>query len=148
MIAPLTRRFDDYSAEEIRAAMREFVLCKTPSAGMFNELPLCRGEGRADLAAVSNCLVGYEIKSAKDSLTRLKLQIPRYEKIFDYNYVVVTRKHLRAARAAVPLRWGVLLVQSGSALPQIHTLRLAARNANIDRFELVRLLWKTEAIQI
>ena len=61
-----------------------------------NELPLGRTSVRADLVtlASNNHVCGIEIKSNRDSLTRLERQLSVYETYFDRVILVVGEKHL------------------------------------------------------
>src|SRR5438128_554184 len=124
---------DEFNASEIRVALRESERAHDPTAAMFDEMPLRRGDGRADLAVVNGALSGFEIKSGKDSLARLAHQIPLYEAIFDYCHVVVTERHLDAARSSAPSAWGIRLVERlDASVPRFHTIREAWPNRGTD----------------
>jgi len=64
-----------------------------PSTIIANELPLGTAGVRADLAVYSRRFIGIEIKSDRDSLKRLKHQLPVYQNNFDKTILVVGSKH-------------------------------------------------------
>ena len=68
------------------------------------------GERRADLALLeSNHLTAYEIKGARDNVSRLSYQIESYKKFFDFCFVVCEPSNLADVRAAIPKSIGLLL---------------------------------------
>ena len=86
------RRYDD--VEDVR---------------IFDELGLMHGACRADIAVVNGRLIGYEIKSERDTLARLDKQIPAYDAIFDAITIIVGANHRSAATKRAPRHWGVIL---------------------------------------
>src|SRR4051812_34115152 len=94
---------------DIRPILRDEVKNSLIDAVLFEELPLCR-TARADVAAVNCSLRGYEIKSENDTLNRLPLQIPFYDRVFDFSVIVAAEKHLKYARKIVPQHWGITVV--------------------------------------
>lgn len=57
------------------------------------EVPIIGGKRKIDILSVEkNNIVGYEIKSAKDNLTKLEGQIQDYLKICDRVYVILDKK--------------------------------------------------------
>jgi hypothetical protein len=50
---------------------------------IIDELGLCRGTVRVDIAVVNGVLKGYEIKGDQDTLRRLASQAATYNRIFD-----------------------------------------------------------------
>ena len=89
----------------IRSALIRHLVESDPTAAIYEELPLSRGRGRADCAAVNGSLCGFEIKGAGDSLRRLPQQIGYYDRIFEYSTVVVAEKSSarRSAGRSTPL---------------------------------------------
>lgn len=128
-----------------RALRAELVrsLESTPGS-QLHEFSLPSERLRADLVVVGRPrLVGYEIKSAADRLTRLNRQVGAYQDVFSICHAVVAQVHLRAAMEALPPWWGVLTTRrDGSAL---RTVRRATPHDMVDVEVLVRLLWKAEA---
>lgn len=113
---------------------------------ILHELPLRRGEHKADVAYVNGVLAGYEIKSERDSLARLPAQVDGYESVFDYSTVVVATRHLKATREVVPKRWGIMVVEMSRNGLTFREVRRPKRNQRLDRRAVVRLLWKEECI--
>src|ERR1700674_1251921 len=67
---------------EIRAALRaklHSIHSQDPETVVIDELSLCQGDARVDMAVVNGSLSGYEIKSDRDTLTRLPRQLAVYE---------------------------------------------------------------------
>ena len=67
----------DLSEEVIRASLHRRLVAKhqdEKGVVLIDELGLCKGSARVDLAVVGNQLHGYEIKSDRDSLRRLRTQ--------------------------------------------------------------------------
>lgn len=72
-------------------------------ARIVPELEVVRGQARVDLAVIHRELCGYEIKSDVDTLLRLPRQIRFYDQVLDRMTLVVTRRHLHAARPLLPV---------------------------------------------
>jgi hypothetical protein len=116
-----------------------------PAVAVLHEVWVPRSHERADVVVVhDSTLTAFEIKSARDRLTRLDRQIPAYEGLFGRCTLVVARRHLPAAEAKLPPWWGVLTTSlDGGALEQV---READDHGNVASDQLVRLLWRDEAI--
>lgn len=117
---------------------------------IIEELGLCRGTVRVDIAVVNGTFKGYEIKSARDTLTRLSAQAATYNRIFDTVTVVVAERHLRSAEAMIPGWWGVQVVtaqESPSSL-RIEHARVESNNPGVDPCSLVQLLWRDEVLSL
>ena len=59
---------------EVRPVLRRYLEQQelaSPGTLLIEELGLCQGQARIDLATVSGVLHGYEIKSPRDRLTRV-----------------------------------------------------------------------------
>ena len=68
---------------DIRAVPRSSLFFKhldEADTVVIEELGLCRGQVRVDVAVVNGLLHGYEIKSDRDSLRRLGVQVEVYGK--------------------------------------------------------------------
>ena len=119
-----------------------------PDTILIEELGLCQGRARIDLAAVSGVLHGYEIKSNRDRLSRLASQAETYSRVFDRVTLVVGTKHVKAGLQLVPRWWGVLLVRGGIEGTLLDPVRPAAENPDQDPRALVELLWRDEALEL
>jgi hypothetical protein len=76
------------------------------TASMLNEFRV--GDCKADLAILNGTATVYEIKSERDSLSRLQRQIASYAAVFAQVYVIAADQHVDAVLAAVPPSIGVL----------------------------------------
>lgn len=135
---------------EIRSALRARLLvgsCDKDTV-VIEELGVCRGQVRIDLAVVNGVFHGYEIKSDRDSLRRLDRQVELYSKVLDYVTLVVGDRHLAAALDAVPSWWGVLRVHPNQNGPRFDVLREERKNPHRDPRSLVELLWLDDAIAL
>src|ERR1700689_2129367 len=88
---------------------------------MLNEFRV--GECKADLAILNGTATVYEVKSERDSLSRLERQVAAYAKVFARVYVIAAKDHISGVIASVPRDVGVLQLTSRK---QISTLREAA----------------------
>lgn len=113
---------------------------------ILEELGLCRGQVRLDLAVVNGILHGFEIKSDRDSLIRLAGQADVYSKVLDWATLVVGSRHLVDAMLIVPSWWGVLRVDAGPRGPVIEEFRTGRPNPARDSRALAELLWLQEAL--
>ena len=119
-----------------------------PDTRVVEELGLCQGLARVDLAVVNGTIHGYEIKSEKDTLARLPHQAELYCRVLDYVTIVTARAHAHKIRKAVPRWWGLWVVTTKDLTLQLDVLRGAKRNPSVDPFSLAQLLWRDEALQI
>src|SRR4051812_12498776 len=85
--------------------------CGAIDTALVEELGMCRGQVRIDVAVVNGCLHGYEIKSDRDSLRRLRGQVAIYGRVLDRASLVVGTRHLDDAIVAVPEWWEVQIAQ-------------------------------------
>jgi len=91
------------------------------TASMLNEFRV--GECKADIAILNGTATVYEIKSERDSLTRLERQITAYTTVFARVYVIAGENHVAAVMNSVPKEVGILRLNSRH---QISTVREAA----------------------
>lgn len=68
--------------------------CTDGDTIIVNELGICQGSARVDMAVVNGSLNGYEIKSDMDTLQRLPIQKEYYSQVFDNMVIVIGEKHL------------------------------------------------------
>ena len=112
---------------------------------ILDELGLCQGDVRADLAAVNGELSGFEIKSPADTLARWPKQRRVYSKVVDRAWLVATEKTLALAKA--PDWWGLIrIVQTPDQLG-LRVVRAAQLNPAPDAYSIACLLWRDEAIE-
>jgi|ERR1043166_4228902 hypothetical protein len=129
--------------EELKNAYRDDV-----GSMLIDELGLCMGNARVDLAVVNGSLNGYEIKSERDTLQRLPHQVEIYGKALDYITIVASSLHLEKIIAMVPEWWGVTEAYSQDGGVRFRIVREPQTNPNVDPFSLVQLLWREEALAL
>lgn len=113
------------------------------------ELTVCDGIARVDIAVLNGTISGFEIKSERDSLTRLSTQVPTYARCFDSLTLVAPAKHLNQAREILPRWWGLMEVGPERAgCWELKTWRRPKPNTGVDATSVVGLLWKTEILAI
>jgi len=121
---------------------------KEPDTKIIEELGLCQGSARVDIAVVNGYLHGYEIKSESDSLKRLPTQIDYYSKVLDRITLVASESHISRVEKQIPDWWGVCVAQCNCGAISLKPVRLHADNPEIDPYALVQLLWRDEALDI
>ncbi len=115
---------------------------------IVNEMAICRGVSRVDVAVINGSLHGYEIKSCEDTLRRLDNQLKNYAKCFDYISVVTTKKHIEKIRLFCPSNIGISEAKIMGGKIEIIKRRSAKRNKKVDPIALLELLWKEEALKV
>ncbi len=149
--SPLGTGAVDLADPAIRPALRSRLLGehgREADTVLLEELGLCRGRVRIDIAVVNGLLHGYEIKSDRDSLHRLGTQVDVYGKVLDRATLVVGDRFLEEALDIVPAWWGVLHVHSASRALRFRTVRRPRRNPQRDPRALVELLWFDQAMAL
>ena len=135
---------------EIRTALRTALRAMhadEPNTAIIDELSLCQGEARVDVAVVNGALCGYEIKSDRDSLARLPRQLSVYELCFDTMVIVVGSRHVESCFASVPESWGIWEATAMESEIKFEIRRSPANNHRIDAKSVVKLLWKEEVFE-
>jgi len=136
---------------DIRAALKLKLISSYgdyPEAVVLDELGVCRGEARVDVALVNGKIHGYEIKSDRDTLRRLAKQVELYGKVMDRATLVAGERHLDAAQTILPEWWGLLLVKSTNNGPRFRTVRRGRINPARDARALAEFLWLEDAIAL
>lgn len=136
---------------DIRAQLRLFLMAQHEGDAdtiLLDELGLCQGESRVDMAVVNGSLNGFEIKSECDTLTRLPLQQNIYDKTLDTVTIVTGSNHLVAVLEKVPGWWGVIeAYKSGENDIKLNVVREARQNQTVDSYSVLQLLWRDEAYE-
>ena len=133
---------------EIRQALHSMLVNHEGKADavLIDELGICQGRGRIDVAVVHDALHGYEIKSDRDSLRRLPYQVEMYGKVVDKATLVVGPRHLSESLTLVPNWWGVIQADWGVEGVCFKIIRQGRSNPNVEARSLVELLWRDDAI--
>lgn len=111
---------------------------------ILDELGLCQGDVRVDVAAVNGELSGFEIKSPADTLRRWPRQRRVYSKVVDRAWLVAPEKTLDAAKA--PKWWGLIRVVETRDRLGLRMIREADVNPSPDPYSIACLLWRDEAL--
>jgi hypothetical protein len=114
---------------------------------VVEELGLCQGIARIDLAVVNGSIHGYEIKSDRDTLARLNGQVDIYNRTLDFVTIVSAPSHINKIRKIVPRWWGIWTAVTDVSVTRLEVSREPKRNHEIDPFSVAQLLWREEALQ-
>jgi hypothetical protein len=142
---PSARRAVD---PDVRALLREYLedVHKDTDTRLLEELGLCQGDVRVDVAAVNGELSGYEIKSPSDTLARWPNQCRVYSKVFDRAWLVAPEKTLE--KAGAPEWWGQIAVFDAGNRVALRLVRRAQLNPKPDALSIAKLLWRDEALEV
>lgn len=136
---------------EIRASLCQELMAihaQDPDTLLRQELGLCLGEARVDVAVVNGSLSGFEIKSARDTLERLPKQVELYGRVLDFASIVTCDRYAERVHGYLPSWWGMVLAHpqpSGVALLHV---RAPKQNPSVDPYSLAQLLWRDEAFDV
>ncbi|ODA07378.1 MULTISPECIES: sce7726 family protein [Paenibacillus] len=120
-----------------------------PDTLILDELVVCQGDARIDVAVVNGEMNGYEIKSESDTLSRLPSQSEYYNKVFDKVTILTASKFVEGILDIIPEWWGITQAEKEEdGMVHFFVLREAQKNLNIDALSLAQLLWRDEAISI
>jgi hypothetical protein len=136
---------------DIRAAVRkrlEAAHLGDPETLIVDEMGVWSGTVRIDLAVINGEICGYELKSDRDTLTRLPLQADIYSRVFDKITLVVGERHVKKARSIIPKWWGVTIARYRSGAIILVDDRKPKKNPAREPYLIAELLTKGEAISI
>lgn len=126
------------NAKKIKNILISYIKATAGEVRIYQEKSI--GNSICDVMAVTDRLIGFEIKSDLDNYTRLQEQVKSYMAFFDENYLVVGERHIHSAAERVPDSWGILCVtESGISL-----VRKATINISVSRRKQLSILWKLE----
>lgn len=111
---------------------------------IVDEMGLCCGKTRVDMAVLNGSLHGYEIKSAQDSVARLPAQRDLYDSVLDYCTIVTAERHLDHARKMLPESWGIWVAVPLASAVALSVEREAAYNEAVVSYSLAQMLWRDE----
>lgn len=118
-------------------------------ARVVEEFEVCLAAARIDLAVINGRIEGYEIKSDRDSLSRLGKQAEVYGRVFDRVIAVVGSRHLDQIILRTPAWWGVIearTLKSGEV--GLRTVRRSRTNPVLDARAVASLLRRHEQLQV
>ncbi len=122
---------------------------KNPSFRIIEELTICDGDARVDIAVANGRLCGYEIKSDRDTLERLPHQIECYNTTFDRMTIVVGEKFNEKILAEVPEWWGIKVAYINKfGNVSFKNIRNCKNNSSQEVYRISQLLWKEELLEL
>lgn len=128
---------------DIRARLPR-LFAKTSGARLVEEMEICAGKARADMAVISDRLIGIEIKGPQDNLDRLPSQVDQYSKCFDQVVLVVHDFLAKDAIRLVPRWWGVMVGNDKNGTNTYYLKRRPTQNSCVDVDSVLTLLWRQE----
>ena len=132
---------------DIRAALVDNLRDLYSGDKIVNEMGLCLGATRVDVAVINGSLHGYEIKSDRDTLTRLPTQVALYNRVLDFSTVVCGPRYVTKIRDVVPEWWGITEVRAADGIVTLRSRRKPRRNRSCDPLSVAQLLWRDEAAE-
>lgn len=130
--------------DEIRTAVLQRLLLPSEVIQVLIE-ELGVGSARVDIAAVSDRLLGFEIKSDYDTLNRLARQMHAYHDVFDAVTIVTTTAYAVQVEALLPSWWGIWVAERHMDEIRIEERRAAAAHGRQDAASLASMLWREDA---
>lgn len=122
---------------------------RCPDTLVVDELGLEHGASRVDIAVINGHIRGLEIKAEADTLERLPRQVIAYGKVVDRATLIAAERHVVAAIKLLPSWWGIVAVsRATNGAVQFRRLRPERANRELDALTLVRLLWRTEVVEV
>ena len=118
-----------------------------PDTIIRHEMSLCGWKRRIDIATLNGEFSGYEIKSDRDTLSRLPGQADLYGRVFDRVTLVVAGRHHKQALDLVPDWWGIVVARHDGDCVILEPEREPAINTSLDAHALAQLLWRSEALE-
>ncbi|MBO0360647.1 sce7726 family protein [Hymenobacter sp. BT186] len=112
---------------------------------VVEEMGLSAHAARIDIGVINGELVGYEIKSDRDTLNRLPGQLEVYNQIFDRITVVCGPKHLGKLEEYLPEYIGLMVTKNLDGKWELVTIRESSQNPNRTAYMIASLLWHEEA---
>jgi hypothetical protein len=119
-----------------------------PGTRVVEELGLCQGTARIDIAVVNGSLRGFEIKSERDTLHRLPGQCEAYSQCLDFVTIVASTTHIDKVRSLVPNWWGIWSAHEDGSGVKVEIERPEQRNPDVKPLAMAQLLWRDEALQV
>jgi hypothetical protein len=132
-------------------AIRTFVKARLPRlvqslsrAYLVEEMEVCSGRARIDLAVIGDRLIGIEIKGPQDSVTRLPGQAKAYSECFDHVVLIVHESLATKALALIPDWWGLIAGRQVDGRIRYRFERRPETNPSLNLEKVLSLLWRDE----
>ncbi len=129
-----------YSSEQlIKSLLVDYFLDESVIAAF----EIRTNESRLDFLRINGHSISYEIKSEVDNLVKLEKQVLHYSELFEFNNVVVGKKHLSKVREIIPSGYGIFIEENGKLVEK----RKAKKNNNISSERQLNIFTKKEINQ-
>lgn len=115
---------------------------------IVEEMEICFGRARVDMAIIAEGLIGIEIKGPDDTLARLPGQVQHYSRCFDHIVLVVDESHVTEATKIVPRCWGIVIRKERNGMQRYSLKRQSRPNRRVEIEAVLALLWRDEIISI
>jgi len=128
---------DNYYGESIIKAflVREFLAKKVVAS-----FEIRVKSSRVDFLTINGETNSFEIKSELDNLEKLSRQTGNYTRVFEFNYIIIDKKHLKQANEIIPANYGIWIFSNNRK----QILRKAKKNIDLDSMMQLELLTKKE----
>lgn len=126
------------NAKNVKDILISYLKVKYKEIRIYQEKSI--GSSICDIMAVTDRLIGFEIKSDLDTYVRLENQVKAYDLFFDKNYIVIGKKHSISVNNKVPMHWGIICICDD----EVTIMREAEENKNVSRRKQLSILWKLE----
>jgi hypothetical protein len=138
---------DEISEREIRTFIKTQIprwLRSNGTALLIEEMEVCSGRARIDIAVIADRLIGIEIKGPKDDVSRLPGQVRAYSQCFDQVVLVMHDALAAKATALIPEWWGVVIGHQRESRLRYRFLRRPQPNPSLNLETRLALLWRNE----
>lgn len=129
---------DTMNAEEITNILQAYLETQGKDVRIYREKKI--GAAICDLMAVTDILIGYEVKSDLDNYSRLSSQIKAYDLFFNKNYIVVSSGHEKTVADKIPAYWGIICINPDCVVCE----RPARVNKYASAEQQLSMLWEVE----
>src|SRR4051812_27781071 len=138
---------DDVTEQAIRTSVKARLprlIQSLSKAFLVEEMEVCSGRARIDLAIIGDRLIGIEIKGPQDNVRRLPGQAEAYSQCFDQVILIVHESLALKARTLVPEWWGLVAVGEVDSRVHYRFERRPASNPRMNIEKVLSLLWRDE----
>jgi hypothetical protein len=129
--------------KQLKAAHRD-----EPDTLVIQELGVCEGRARVDIAVLNGTIHGYEIKSPDDTLARLPQQAQWYGLTFNTVTLVYSGREDAVVQSHIPDWWGMCRAERTSGACELIDVRQPLPNRGQDAYRLAQLLWREEVVEL
>ena len=142
---------NDWKDYEIRGLLHQEIqerFANQVETRIIDEMGILEGSFRIDVAVINGKLHGYEIKSPRDTLSRLSKQAEAYSAIFNTLTLVTSPSYVIDAASIVPEWWGISIAINTVGGFILDQARQPKSNPHVDSRAVIELLWRAEMLEI